>query len=136
MLASARLGPNPRQPVVTLDDSFANKAGSPESAVWMTYGVTKGMALVAARTAPRSSFSIELEAWRRAMSVAAEMDQKGNPLSDPALAAMLKLDRAGELAPALLILTYRESYRPDWESWKQAHPTGLAAFIDTYGLRP
>jgi hypothetical protein len=31
---------------------------------------------------------------------------------------------------------YRESYRPEFEQWKRAHPDGVQAFVAAYGLRP
>ena len=46
------------------------------------------------------------------------------------------LNQAGQLEAALLLLTYRESYRAEWEAWKRDHPQGLRKFVDTYGLQP
>ena len=57
-------------------------------------------------------------------------------MSDPALLAMQGLARDGQLEPAIFVLLYKESYRPEYERWLAAHPGGVKAFIDRYGLRP
>jgi hypothetical protein len=44
--------------------------------------------------------------------------------------------RDGQLEPAILILMFRQSYRPALEAWGAAHPRGVKEFIDRYGLRP
>lgn len=60
----------------------------------------------------------------------------GKKLSDPALLAMQAMQRDGQLEPAIFILLYKEAYRLDYERWLAAHPDGVKAFIDRYGLRP
>lgn len=139
-LAQAHLDPVTHKPVVALDSSLTSDAATPDRAIWMMYGIAKANALVEAqKTAQQpSAFAVDLAAWQAAMQVADEEEAvaKAPQLADPVLLRLQKLYRAGQLAPAILILAYHESYRPDWESWKQEHPTGLAAFIDTYGLRP
>lgn len=85
----------------------------------------------------RSPFQIELASWRTALQVIDEAQAKtGQGLSEPALRQMQAFVRDGQLEPALLILTFRQAYWPDLEAWVAAHPRGVKAFIDRYGLRP
>jgi tetratricopeptide (TPR) repeat protein len=138
MLAQAHLDPDTHKPVVNLDGALRSDAATPDRAIWIAYGIAKANALTEAQKSGQTPapFALELGAWKKAMAVADEMEGKGPPLAEPDLLALQKLSRAGQLEPAILILAYRESYRPDWESWKAAHPNGVAAFIDNYGLRP
>ena len=46
------------------------------------------------------------------------------------------LAKADQLEAGLLILRYKESYRPEFEAWKKAHPNGIRKFVDTWGLQP
>ena len=84
-----------------------------------------------------SPFALELAALRTAFQVDAELEAKGaRAFVDPALTALRKLAADGQLEPAILLLMYRESYRPEFEAWKLAHPNGIRLFVVTYGLRP
>jgi hypothetical protein len=40
------------------------------------------------------------------------------------------------IVPALLLLRYKEAFRPDFEAWKKRNPQAIRAFIQDYGLRP
>ena len=85
----------------------------------------------------RSPFEVERQAWQLALQAAGEAGAaSGKGLSDPALLVMQALARDGQLEPAILILLYKEACRPDYERWLAAHPEGVKAFIDRYGLRP
>jgi hypothetical protein len=82
-------------------------------------------------------YEIELEGWRTAMKVADELKANtGKDLSDPALRQMQALARDGQLEPAILILMFRQAYRPALDAWVATHPGGIKEFIDRYGLRP
>jgi len=85
----------------------------------------------------RSPFEIELGSWRQALKVAAEAQAaSGKGISDPDLRTMQALERDGQLEPAILLLQFRQAYRPQLEAWLAAHPDGVRAFIDRYGLQP
>jgi tetratricopeptide (TPR) repeat protein len=85
----------------------------------------------------RSPYAIELDAWRTALKIVDETQAKGGQaLTEPALLQMQAFARDGQLEPALLLLTFRQAYRPELEAWEAAHPGGVKAFIDRYGLRP
>ncbi|MBB5606278.1 MULTISPECIES: hypothetical protein [unclassified Janthinobacterium] len=57
--------------------------------------------------------------------------------NDPlAQEVMRKLADAGQLETALLMLQYKEAYRPELEAWKTAHPDGVRKFINVYHLMP
>jgi len=80
---------------------------------------------------------MELAVWKAAMNVADEIAANGGEaLTDPGLIAMHTLAKADQLEAALLILRYKESYRPEFEAWKKAHPNGIRKFVDTWGLQP
>lgn len=110
---------------------------SPDYPVWLAYAVAKVSLLTAFPPGGEGDFRTELDSWRKVCSIMREL-QKSQPElpRDPALKQLLALDAAGQLEPAIYILMYREIYRPDFEKWKTAHPTGVADFINAYGLRP
>lgn len=86
---------------------------------------------------PRSPYSIELDAWRMALKAIDETQAKGGQaLTEPALLQMQAFARDGQLEPALLLLSFRQAWRPELEAWEAAHPGGVKTFIDRYGLRP
>lgn len=85
----------------------------------------------------RSPYEVELGAWRVALKVMDETSAfKGEKVSDPALLQMQALARDGQLEPAILLLMFRQSYRPALEAWLAANPGGVKLFIDRYGLQP
>lgn len=107
---------------------------SPELVFWMMQAASVGTATAAGKGSP---FEIELRSWEAALKMVAEMKEKGEAVpSDPALLTMQKLAQAGQLEPAILLLMYREAYRPEFEAWKKAHPDGIRAFVVSNGLRP
>ncbi|WP_083941332.1 tetratricopeptide repeat protein [Pseudoduganella violaceinigra] len=106
-----------------------------DGAIWLAYA----MALAAGPKdgKAQSPFQGELQAWSTALQVASELEAKGEPsLQSAALLTLKKLHTAGQLDAAIFLLMYKESYRPDFETWKQAHPTALRDFIDTWRLMP
>ncbi|NRR32161.1 tetratricopeptide repeat protein [Oxalobacteraceae bacterium] len=108
---------------------------SAEQAVWMSRAMEEAALLT--RKNGRSPYAIALASWRKALQVAAELSaQPGMALSDSGLLALVALDKDDQLETALLLLMYREAYRPELETWKAAHPKGVKKFIDAYGLRP
>ena len=85
----------------------------------------------------KSPYEIELLAWRTALKVMDETTAfKGEKVTDPALLQMQSLARDGQLEPAILLLMFRQSYRPALEAWLAANPGGVKLFIDRYGLQP
>jgi tetratricopeptide (TPR) repeat protein len=122
---------------ISIDEGL-QKASTPfDSAMRLALAASEANARTASAVAKPSAFEIELGAWTMAMQVAAEMGAKdGDKPADPALLAMQGLARDGQLEPAIFVLLYKESYRPEYERWLAAHPDGVKAFIDRYGLRP
>jgi tetratricopeptide (TPR) repeat protein len=85
----------------------------------------------------KTPYEIELEAWQTAMTIADEMKAgSGKSMSDPALLQMRAFARDGQLEPAILLLLYKESYRPALEKWLAANPQGINGFVTRYGLQP
>jgi tetratricopeptide (TPR) repeat protein len=128
---------------VKLDSSFSDADAAErkktDGAVWMALALSES----GQRTRNRNEkvadqpFAIDLAGWRTAMQMADELAAKGTgDLSDPALKTMRMLAKADQLEPALLLLQYKESYRPALEAWKREHPDGIRKFVDTYGLQP
>jgi tetratricopeptide (TPR) repeat protein len=111
---------------------------SKDAAVWLA--LTLNEASLADKhvkgTPTLSPFQTALANWTFAMQVAKDLEAKGEALEDPGLLTMQMLAREGQLEPALLLLTYKESYRPDFEAWKKTHPDGIKQFVNNYGLRP
>jgi hypothetical protein len=124
---------------VNTDDKPGMDPKNPNLAIWMTLAL--GEANLATDRSqgkpPLSPYAIRLTAWKDALKAADEIAANtGKEIDDPGLKAMQMLAKADQLEPAVLLLQYRESYRPELESWKAAHPNGVKKFIDTYGLRP
>lgn len=107
---------------------------TPEFAFWLLHAATLAGAAKDANTSP---FQAELLAWKMALAMFADMKTKGQPVpTDPALLTMRSMADAGQLESAILLLMYRESYRPELEAWKKAHPDGIRSFVVSTGLRP
>ena len=128
---------------ITIDPDSFNAAGeankTADLAVWLAYAAAESTKKPdgSKQDPALSPFQTELNAWSTSMKVATEVEKSsGKPLSDPALVSLQMLAEKNELEPAILLLLYRESYRPELEAWKTSHPNGVRAFIDTYGLRP
>jgi tetratricopeptide (TPR) repeat protein len=120
---------------VNIEEPADENALTPDFGVRLMLGVSE----VSMRTANKAAkpYEIELAAWRDAMKLADELKaSNGKDLSDPALRQMQALARDGQLEPAILILMFRQSYRPALDAWLAAHPGGVKEFIDRYGLRP
>jgi len=106
-----------------------------DSAIWLSYALARVADVKDGK--PESPFQTELRAWRTALAVATELEEKGQPAPQaPALLALKKLNAAGQLDAAILILMYKEAYRPDFDAWKKAHPQGVQEFTDKWRLMP
>jgi tetratricopeptide (TPR) repeat protein len=111
------------------------KTDTPDFAVRVMLGVGEVNLRRAGKAA--KPYEIELASWRDALKVADEMKAStGKDLSDPALRQIQAMARDGQLEPAILLLMFRQSYRPALEAWGAANPRGVKEFIDRYGLRP
>jgi tetratricopeptide (TPR) repeat protein len=120
---------------VNIDEPADKKTDTPDFAVRLMLGANEANMRKANKGA--ATYEIELEGWRTAMKVADELKANtGKDLSDPALRQMQALARDGQLEPAILILMFRQAYRPALDAWVVAHPGGIKEFIDRYGLRP
>jgi tetratricopeptide (TPR) repeat protein len=121
---------------VELEDA-SNKPKTPDSALRLALGLGEINLRNQAAAKGKTPFQIELESWRLALKIIEEANaNSGQGLSDPALLRMQALERAGQLEPAVLLLLFRQSYRPALEAWIAANPGGVKAFIDRHGLRP
>lgn len=120
---------------LNVDKPADEKTDTPDFAVRLMLGA--GAANLRKADKKASPYEIELAAWRDAMKVADEMKAStGKELKDPAFRQIQALARDGQLGPAILILMFRQSYRPALDAWLAAHPGGVKVFIDRYGLRP
>lgn len=126
---------------IKLDPAVASGADQRQAdgAVWLMLALTESNLRAANRRQrqPDRPFAIELAAWQAAMKAADELSARDQvDLSDPALRTMRMLAKADQLETGLLLLAYKESWRPEFEAWKKEHPDGVRKFIDTYALRP
>jgi tetratricopeptide (TPR) repeat protein len=84
-----------------------------------------------------SPFQLDFAAWQRTFEFAARSAKDGELKTvDPGLNHLYALNQAGLLKPALLLLAYREDYRPELESWKKENPKGIRDFVHQSGMRP
>jgi hypothetical protein len=129
---------------IQVEQEIANQSGTPDGVFRMTLALSEASASVVtkagadgAKDKARTPFDIELGAWRDAMQAAEEaVAGKKTGLSDPALRQMQAFAQDGQLQAALLVLLYRESYRPALEAWLAREPDGVRQFVDRYGIRP
>jgi len=126
---------------VTLDSEFSGPEGtkSADGALWVLLGIKQAndMAEQKEGKGDANTLAAETARWRLGFQVVDEVTAKGEAgLKDPALKTLYMLDQDGALETALLLLTYRESWRPALEAWKRDNPQGIRKFIDKYALRP
>lgn len=117
---------------VNVENTGVRKDSPPDMMFAMSLAMAEAGVRIASAGKAMSAYDIELLSWRMALGGAG----KGKALADPAYRHMQAMDRDGQLEPALLILTYRPPYRPAFDAWLAAHPGGVKAFIDRYGLQP
>ena len=140
--ASVTLDPATGKPTIKLDSTFSGGPGEQKTAdggTWLM--LSMGEANIRAKKCEgnitSTPFAIELASWEGAMKSVDEITAKGGEApTDPGLIAMRMLAKADQLEAGLLILQYKESYRPEFEAWKKAHPNGIRKFVDTWGLQP
>lgn len=122
---------------INLDSPSEHDAKTPDLALRMALAAREVNLRTEDKDKLKSPYEIELESWRTALKVVDEAAAKtGQDLSEPALLQIRTLARDGQLEPAILILMFRQSYRPALAAWESAHPDGIKAFIDRYGLAP
>jgi tetratricopeptide (TPR) repeat protein len=120
---------------VNIDEPADKKTDTPDFAVRLMLGASE--ANIRSKDKAANPYETELASWRAAMKVADELKAStGKDLVDPALRQLQALARDGQLEPAILLLMFRQSYRPALDAWLAAHPRGAREFIDRYGLRP
>jgi tetratricopeptide (TPR) repeat protein len=125
------------KPVISLDSDAIREPKTPDAAIRLALAVVESNARAANAEKKLTPFEIELQAWQTAMKVADELKaNKGDSLTDPALLQMQAFYRDGQLEPAILLLLYKEGYRPALEKWLAANPQGINGFVTRYGLKP
>lgn len=129
------------KPKVSLDSAFSGPEGSKsaDGAFWVLLGIKQANDLMAQKNGKddAGTLAAEVARWQLGFKVVDEMTAKGEAgLQNPALKTLQMLDQDGELATALLLLQYRESWRPELEAWKRDNPQGIRKFVNKYGLRP
>jgi Tfp pilus assembly protein PilF len=119
------------KPGIELNEAVTKQTDTADSAFWLSFAM-----LQIQNTKP--GFAGDLDTLRQALRIDADLVAKGSakPFGDPALATLRQLAARDQLEPAMLLLMYREAYRPALESWKQAHPNGVRDFVVATGLRP
>ena len=86
---------------------------------------------------PETAYQKEHFFWTAALdALDAETRKTGEPPQDRLLGEFLRFKKDGRLEAALFLLRYQETFRPDFEAWKKAHPGAVQAFIRDYGYRP
>lgn len=126
---------------IEIEERFGKQMDTPDGAMRLMLAAVEANERVdnldKNKDKPRSAYEIELDAWRKALQVADELKANtGKDLGDPALRQMQALARDSQLEPAILILLFRQAYRPALDAWRAQHPGGVKAFIDRYGLQP
>jgi tetratricopeptide (TPR) repeat protein len=137
LMPAARASTNPSTGQTTIEIDAGKMKDNDDLAIWIVLAGAHTGVQDEANGQRMSPFKSALFLWQLAMKIADQKEAEGkSKLHDPGLLAMQKLAKANQLEPAILLLTYREAYRPEFEEWKRAHPDGVKAFIATYGLRP
>lgn len=124
---------DPAKKSVNIDPAIVERKDELGLVIWMAYG----MGQANASEKKESPFAVEYDSWHSTFAV---LDERAKPEDtkqlDPAVARLYQFYKDGQLKPALLVLAYRESWRPDFEAWKKDNPQGVKTFIDTYHVRP
>lgn len=122
---------------IQVDESAAGQADTPNYAMRLLLGMSETNQRQSKDAGSKSPYEIELGAWRTVLKVMDETREAGDlRVTDPALLQVQALAKDGQLEPAILLLMFRQSYRPALEAWLAANPGGVKLFIDRYGLRP
>lgn len=122
---------------IGLEEWVLKTPETPDTAMRLSLAAGQTNQRNAATGQPLDAYQVELAAWRMALKVAEELKAStGKDPSDPALLRMQGFARDGQLEPAILLLLFRQAYRPSLEAWLAAHPGGVKTFIDRYGLQP
>lgn len=122
---------------INIDQATADTSDTPNYAFRIALGVAETKLRGDDKEKAKSNFEIELAAWRMALTIVAEARaNSGKGVSDPAILQMAAFESDGQLEPAILLLMFRQSYRPALEAWIAANPGGVKAFIDRYGVQP
>lgn len=122
--------------VISLD-SQTEAEKTPDHAFRLALGMTEVALRTEDKDKRKSAFEIELEAWRLALKIADEAEaNSGAGILDPGLLQVRALAREGQLEPAILLLMFRQAYRPALQAWMAANPGGVKYFIDRYGVMP
>jgi tetratricopeptide (TPR) repeat protein len=138
--ASARLDAN-KHVDIQIDASIDNDAQFSNRVVWIAYAlgsvVPESSSAESGEGKISSPFMQEVNAWSKATQVVEKViaDGKSDSL-DPALKQMQVFAKDKQLEHAVLVLLYKEAYRPELEAWKKADPDGIRKFINAYDLRP
>ncbi|GAA0430946.1 hypothetical protein GCM10009094_39360 [Massilia aurea] len=122
--------------VISLD-SKTDAEKTPDHAFRLALGMTEVALRTGDKDNRKSAFEIELETWRQALKIADEAEaNSGAGMLDPGLLQVRALAREGQLEPAILLLMFRQAYRPALGAWMAANPGGVKYFIDRYGVMP
>lgn len=111
---------------------------SPEGDALSSYALMSGLAQAPDEKGLKpSELKWRTDAWEAALEryESALKEKKAAP-KDSTWAQLLAFYKSGALKPALMVLAFREAYRPDFEAWKAANPKGVEAFIEQWHLRP
>jgi len=122
--------------VISLD-SKTDAERTPDHAFRLALGMTEVALRTEDKDKRKSAFEIELATWRQALKIADEAEaNSGEGILDPGLLQVRALAREGQLEPAILLLMFRQAYRPALQAWMAANPGGVKYFIDRYGVMP
>ena len=122
--------------VISLD-SKTDAEKTPDHAFRLALGMTEVALRTGDKGKRKSAFEIELETWRQALKIADEAEaNSGEGILDPGLLQVRALAREGQLEPAILLLMFRQAYRPALQAWMATNPGGVKYFIDRYGVMP
>jgi hypothetical protein len=122
--------------VISLD-SKTDAEKTPDHAFRLALGMTEVSLRTQDKDKRKSAFEIELATWRQALKIADEAEaNSGEGILDPGLLQVRALAREGQLEPAILLLMFRQAYRPALQAWMAANPGGVKYFIDRYGVMP
>lgn len=140
-LANVSLDQKTGKATISLAEQFkdAKVETNTDYAVWLAYALAQANALTAAAREGRtlSAFAVEQAGWSTALKVAGALHEKGAPpLASPVLLALRGMKTPADVEAAILLLMYREAYRPELEAWKKAHPDGIRAFVAAHRLMP
>lgn len=122
---------------LSVTEEFKGKSldNDADFAAWGYYAISH--AVEPKLSESETDLQAEVRHWTTAFSQSKKLEAEGKPpLRSPDLVVLRRLFDAGQLETGIMLLMFREAYRPQFEAWKKAQPDGIREFVKTWQVMP